>query len=229
MIGDLASLLSIGRGTPSSTMIPRVLGVDGEATFWSDKIVGRAGRVMMFERIDGFRGGMPVLLLKLERNSINNKAEDLRRGMSGLEEMLELVGCIGGGRADTTETIRSKEASTASLEATILKLSSTELTGGRSLLLQHLLLMGIRVANLDNMLFSTRFADRSVVELPNHFFTDVTRLEAIHVFCQQILKGTMRSWDTVRNQRLVHCHDHREGCAQSTPYKEGSSLKARAH
>ena len=98
--------------------------------------------------------------------------------MRSLEELFELIGCIGGGRADATKTIWCKKPSAAGLNATVFKLCGTELSGSCSLLLEHLLLMSIRIANLDDMLLSTRLRHRSVVELVNDFFTNITRLEA---------------------------------------------------
>ena len=104
-----------------------------------------------------------------------------------MQVLLEGSTCVGDRRAGsvtwarTGKTLRHGEkarAMTARLEAAILELSSTELTRSSSLLLQHLLLVGVGVAYLDCMLVAAVLGDRSVVELLHDFFADVSTLEA---------------------------------------------------
>ena len=65
-----------------------------------------------------------------------------------------------------------------SLSNTDLILCSAEDTAGGCLLFQHLLLVGVGEANLDEMLFAARLRHRGVVELLDDIVTDVTGFEA---------------------------------------------------
>lgn len=83
--------------------------------------------------------------------------------------------------ADGWSTRWNGERAAASLHATELELSSAELAGSGGLLFEHLLLVSVRVSDLDDVLLSARLGDRSVVELLDHVLTDIPRLKAVNV------------------------------------------------
>jgi hypothetical protein len=89
-----------------------------------------------------------------------------------------LIKAIDSSAHHTLSRRWGKKSSTASLNATIFEFCSTELTSGCGLLLQHLLFVGVRVTNLNDVLLATWLADRSVVELLDNFLTNVTSFEA---------------------------------------------------
>ena len=103
-----------------------------------------------------------------------------------------------------------------SLHAAILELCRTELTSRRSMLLEHLLLGGIRVADLDDMLFATFTVDTGVVELLDDILANVAR------FKSGIVISFLRALDDRRDltwQIRLHvpCHSRHGGSWQSTP------------
>jgi hypothetical protein len=94
-----------------------------------------------------------------------------------VHEHLELVGmALGHRRRGGEVAIRCTQR--PSLSNTDLIFGSTEDTTGRSLLLQHLLLMCVGETDLDEMFIATRHGDGGVVELLDDFVADVTGLEA---------------------------------------------------
>jgi hypothetical protein len=85
---------------------------------------------------------------------------------------------VVGGRADTLKAQRRSEIFTARNHAAAnFELGSTELTCCSSLLLEHLLFVGIRVADLHYVLFAPRLANGSIVQLFDDLLADVTVLE----------------------------------------------------
>jgi hypothetical protein len=64
------------------------------------------------------------------------------------------------------------------LSNTHLILSSAEDATGGGLLFEHLLLMRIRVADLDQVFFATGLRDGSVVEVLDYLLADIARLES---------------------------------------------------
>jgi hypothetical protein len=101
--------------------------------------------------------------------------------VSILKELLEFVGSIRSGWADRVEAVRSRasgqKASTTGLNASVLKFSSAELASSSSLLLQHLLLMGVGVTNLNDVFLAAGLGNWSIVELADDLFTNIARLE----------------------------------------------------
>jgi len=99
-----------------------------------------------------------------------------------LEKVLEFVAHRGSTSAnDGLETLNGlrREASIADgLLATELELLSTELTSSSSLLLQQLLLMSVREADLDDVVISIGLLDDGVVERLDDVITNITRLES---------------------------------------------------
>jgi hypothetical protein len=89
----------------------------------------------------------------------------------------------GSGDKAASGTLRRRREKTRalSLDASVFELGGTEVAGGRSLLLEHLLLMSVRVANLDRVLFSARLGDHRVVEGLDDFLADIASLEAMAV------------------------------------------------
>lgn len=83
--------------------------------------------------------------------------------------------------ADGRSTRWNGERATASLHATKLEFGSTELASSGSLLLEHLLLVSVRVSDLDDVLLSAWLGDRSVIELLDDVLTNIARLEAVKV------------------------------------------------
>jgi hypothetical protein len=100
-----------------------------------------------------------------------------------LQIVLELVdnrrSSGANGSLETLGRLRWEHTSAKSLGAAKLKFCSTELTSSGSLLLQKLLLMSVRVANLDDVVLSTWLFDNSIVELLDDVFADITRFETI--------------------------------------------------
>lgn len=71
-----------------------------------------------------------------------------------------------------------EETAATGLKTSILEFSSAELTSGGGLLLKHLLLVCIGVADLDDVLLTSLAAHRGVVELLDDILADVSCLEA---------------------------------------------------
>ena len=104
-----------------------------------------------------------------------------------MQVLLEGSACVGDGRAGSVTRARTGESlghrekarsMTTRLETAILELSGAELARSSSLLLQHLLLVGVGVTDLDRMLVAAILGDRSVVELLHDFLADISGLEA---------------------------------------------------
>lgn len=107
-------------------------------------------------------------------------------GISLLKKVLKLICSISNRRTNRVHTLRVQNGITSRLDTAKLKLSGTELTGSSSLLLQHLLLVGVGVTNLDDVLFTTRLGNGSVIELLDDFLTNITGFKAIQVSSVQI-------------------------------------------
>lgn len=60
-------------------------------------------------------------------------------------------------------------------------------TSGSRVLLEDLLLMGVGVANLDEMFLAARLVDRSVVESLDDLFADLPRLESVTTTGQRVV------------------------------------------
>lgn len=82
-------------------------------------------------------------------------------------------------RAEAASTISVSHRAKAGLLASELKLSGTELASCGGLLFEELLLLGIGVANLNDVFVLIAVTDhREVVELLDYFFADVAALES---------------------------------------------------
>jgi hypothetical protein len=105
-----------------------------------------------------------------------------RDSLGLLQELLELVGSISVG-ADVIHALWSRRNQTAALglDASKLEFGGTELTSGSSLLLEHLLLLSVRVADLDGVLFAARLSDDAIVEVLDDLLADITRFETMSV------------------------------------------------
>jgi hypothetical protein len=103
------------------------------------------------------------------------------RPISSLHIRLKVVcrsGAVSAGWADIGHAFSTmKEVTTAGLKATILEFSSAELTSGSRLLLEHLLLLCVCIADLDNMLLTSDTAHCCVVELLDDFFANLATLK----------------------------------------------------
>jgi hypothetical protein len=84
-------------------------------------------------------------------------------------------------RADSWSARRNGKRTATSLNATKLELSRTKLTSCSCLLLEHLLLVGVGISDLDDVLFSAGFGYWSVVELLNDVLADLARLKAVNI------------------------------------------------
>lgn len=120
------------------------------------------------------------------------KEADLR--ITTQEELLDLLVSSDTSRASSENGRRSRragrrahswaarwerECAMTGLDAAELEFGRTELASSCSLLFKHLLLMRVGVSDLNDVLFSTVFGNRSVVELLDDIFTDIARLEAV--------------------------------------------------
>lgn len=132
-----------------------------------------------------------------------------------LQEGLELISRLGG-RTNAVETIWwwVEEASATSFHAAILELSGTELTSSSSLLLKHLLLVCVGVADLHDVFLTTLLRDRCVVECLDDFFADITRLETADVSDDQRRRIARL---TEQNQHRGRCRCRHEEYEQSRP------------
>ena len=72
------------------------------------------------------------------------------------------------------------------------------------MLLEHLLLMSVRVSDLNQVFFSFPLANGRVVELSDHLFADLTRLESTRFW--SVETRHRRKKLTVQSQRRDHCH-----------------------
>jgi hypothetical protein len=109
------------------------------------------------------------------------RREDIPCNSLLLQVVLELVddrsSSSANGSLETLGRLRWEHTSAKSLGTAELELCSTKLTSSGCLLLQKLLLMSVRVANLDHMVLSAWLLDNSIVELLDDIFADVTRFE----------------------------------------------------
>ena len=101
-----------------------------------------------------------------------------------------------------------KKTITTSLKTSVLKFCGTELAGCGGLLFQHLLFMGVRVADLYDMLLSTWLANSSIIELLNNFFTYFTGFKAGKVSIGWESRSEQRF--TVRSLHRGHFLGHHE-------------------
>lgn len=154
-------------------------------------------------RNDRSRGARPVLLgLHLHRGQVGavGRLGELRRAGDQVAEVSiiarRIVLCIGSGkvilelvrtlllsRGERTEPLLGSDQaavrrSSPGLENSILELSSPELASSGSLLLEDLLFLGVCVADLNDMIFSVRNSNRSIVELLDDVLADIARLKA---------------------------------------------------
>jgi hypothetical protein len=117
--------------------------------------------------------------------------------------------------ADSRSARWDRKSAVSSLDAAKFELSGTELTSGSSLLLKHLLFVGVGVADLDNVLFSTGLGHWSVVELLDDVLAHIARLKAAKISTRRVRSA--RRGLTERSQLHVHCRYHPEECEQSRP------------
>jgi hypothetical protein len=75
-------------------------------------------------------------------------------------------------RRNGEEAVRANTA--AGLSNTDFVLGSTEDSASSGLLFEHLLIVRVRIAYLDDMFLSTVLRDRGVVELPDDLLADVS-------------------------------------------------------
>jgi hypothetical protein len=132
-------------------------------------------------------------------------------------EIVVDVGDRAGGSRDKTASSAlrrwGKKTGALSLDASVLEFGSTEAASGRSLLLEHLLLMSVGVADLDGVLFAAGLGDRGVVEALDDFLADLAGFEAARVSLMSDEDGI----HTERSRLRGHCHGHHAGCEPSTP------------